>query len=149
MIKYDETEVVVRGEPLDEIWWQGRQWAVTAFGLESRDGLYTIEANRLCEDHKTKYPHSRIAHMGGKSWIDIDDFATAWFVACAMHRHRLTKAERIMLEDHHTQGKTAELRRPYFEKARSAIGIPPGSVNLTQLDAICDKADQLAQLDGL
>ena len=28
-----------RAEALSETWWQGRQWAVTAYGLECRDVL--------------------------------------------------------------------------------------------------------------
>jgi hypothetical protein len=36
VIKHDEAEIKVSGEDLHEIWWQGRQWAVTAYGIECR-----------------------------------------------------------------------------------------------------------------
>ena len=50
-----------------------------------RDGNYFIEGRRLCEEHKNKHPYSWVAHTGGKNWVDVDDFTTAFFVACAMH----------------------------------------------------------------
>jgi hypothetical protein len=85
MIIHDTTEIEHRGEDLHEIWWQGRQWAVTAYGIECRDGSYPIEAKRLTEEHKQKQPYSWIAHIRDKKcWADIDDFATAYFVACAV-----------------------------------------------------------------
>ncbi len=47
-IAYDKTDVKLRGEPLDEVWWQGRQWAVTAHGLEARDGeVYSRQAKNV------------------------------------------------------------------------------------------------------
>jgi hypothetical protein len=103
MIKHDEAETKVCGERLHEIWWQGRQWAVTEFGIECRDGSYPIEAKRLCEEHRQEHPYSWIAHVGAKTWVDVDDFATAFFVACAMHGKHLTHADRQMLAKHHAK----------------------------------------------
>jgi hypothetical protein len=149
MIKYDNTDVKLRAEALDEIWWQGRQWAVTAFGIECRDGTYTIEANRLSEMHNQNY--SWIEHVGEKDWVDVDDFATVYFVACALHGKRLTRAERAMLAKHHAKAKKEELRRPYFQKAKEALGIPDRGycLNLMQFDELCAKADELSEADGL
>jgi hypothetical protein len=42
-----------RFEPLSRIIWQGRQWAATKYGVECRDGGYTIERKRLWEDDKS------------------------------------------------------------------------------------------------
>jgi hypothetical protein len=89
MIAYDKSEVAVRGEDLSEIWWQGRQWAVTAYGLERRDGTYFIDRKRLLQDATT---YGWVKHIGTKNWADVDDFATAYLVAIAMHGCRLTKA---------------------------------------------------------
>jgi hypothetical protein len=44
------------GEELSEVWWQGRQWAVTAYGIECRDGLYYIEKSRLLENQGYSWP---------------------------------------------------------------------------------------------
>lgn len=79
--------VPLRGDALDEVWWQGRQWAMTSFGLERRDGTYPIEADRLYE---RPYHDGYLAwcwplHMAGKCWIDIHDFCTAFAVALALH----------------------------------------------------------------
>ena len=41
----------------NEVWWQGRQWSVTSYGLEQRSGNYVIERARLCEQHKAADQH--------------------------------------------------------------------------------------------
>ena len=48
--------VANRGEPLSEIWWQGRQWTVTSYGLEARDGRYHIEGHRRVSVHFSEEP---------------------------------------------------------------------------------------------
>jgi hypothetical protein len=85
-VEIDRTPVRIRGEPLDEVWWRGWQWAVTAYGLECLDGTYPIEAKRLAESIDR---HGWPEHMGGKVWCDPEDFATAWLVALAMHGTRV------------------------------------------------------------
>ena len=45
-IELDGQPVGVRGEALDEVWWRGRQWADTAFGIEKLDGTYLADAAR-------------------------------------------------------------------------------------------------------
>jgi len=111
-IVYDASEVKCRAESLDEIWWQGRQWAVTTFGLEKRDGTYAIEANRLTkglEDDDSTW----VQHMGGKSWIDLEDFTTALFIAIAMHGHALTQPQTDILRDHFQQKQESIAIRPF------------------------------------
>lgn len=80
----------VKGAALDPslsaTWWVGRQWAVTAYGLEALDGRYLIEKARLTERVDTwSWP----THMGDKAWVDIEDFITAWLVAMTMHGARM------------------------------------------------------------
>jgi hypothetical protein len=61
------------------IYWQGRQWAVTPFGVECRDGTYQIENERLWDgDHSYG---GWVAHMASKQWVDIKDFVEALRVA--------------------------------------------------------------------
>jgi hypothetical protein len=87
MIVMSDNHVPLRSEELDEVWWQGRQWAVTRFGLECRDGTYTIAANRLYECYYSNgeiswsWPHQ----IAGKGWEDIHGFCTAYAVALALH----------------------------------------------------------------
>ena len=86
------TEAVVnRREPLSEIWWQGRQWAVTSYGLEARDGRYHIEGRRLTETrNQPKSPQPAPdwpLHMCMKGWVDPADFCTAWLVGLVLHGH--------------------------------------------------------------
>ena len=72
----DLPEVRVQGEALSEpILWLGLQWAVTSYGVEARDGTYAIEASRLWEDNKTKWPWEK--HLAEKNWVDRHDAAAA------------------------------------------------------------------------
>src|SRR4051812_32559167 len=81
-VEIDRSPVPVRGEPLHAVWWRGRQWAVTAYGIECLDGTYAIEASRLAEEIGSfAWPE----HMSEKDWCDPEEFATAWLVALAMH----------------------------------------------------------------
>jgi hypothetical protein len=74
-------------------------WAVTAHGFEARDGSYCTEADRLDDHPDDEHPHSWFEHMARKSWVDLEDFATAFFVACSVHRIRLSKADVDLLRD--------------------------------------------------
>jgi hypothetical protein len=46
-IEHSSEPVKLCGEELHEIWWRGRPWAVTAYGVEALDGCYCIERGRL------------------------------------------------------------------------------------------------------
>ncbi|HEY1474031.1 MAG TPA: hypothetical protein VGF53_08110 [Pseudolabrys sp.] len=61
-------------ERLHPAHWIGRQWAVTSFGIEKRDGTYPIAFARLDAI-------DWISHLAGKMWIDLDDFAEALRIA--------------------------------------------------------------------
>ncbi len=82
-IATDAASVVNRGEPLDEKIWQGRQWAVTEYGIEARDGRYVIDAARLSETREFRGQRlpSWPLHMAEKSWVDVHDFCTAFLAA--------------------------------------------------------------------
>lgn len=72
----------------EPIWWEGRQWAVTAFGIERRDGTYAVDASALGEVRKS--PPGDVAnwlvHMWMKSGVDLDDFIKAYLIALAIHQ---------------------------------------------------------------
>jgi hypothetical protein len=83
--RYNHTGEVhhCQGEALSPIIWQGRQWAVTEYGLEQVNGTYAIEKTRLWENEK-KYGWVRqIFH---KTWADPTDFAEALRIARYTHR---------------------------------------------------------------
>ena len=54
-----------------DIYWVGRQWAVTGYGMQAIDqrlnGMFDIEVSRLWED-------GLIERMYGLKWINILDF---------------------------------------------------------------------------
>jgi hypothetical protein len=92
-IIHDASDVALRGEALSPIIWQGRQWAVTTHGVEARDGSYSFTADRLHEGLRREHPYSWVAHMAGKRWIDLEDFTTAFFVACAVFSQPLRRED--------------------------------------------------------
>ena len=71
-----------RGERLSRIIWRGEQWAVTTFGVECRDGSYTISKQRLWENEAA---YSWVSHMAVKGWVDLLDFAEALRIARHVH----------------------------------------------------------------
>jgi hypothetical protein len=67
------------------IYWQGQQWAVTGYGVESRDGRYTVSRLNLWDD---EFRHSWLRHMAEKNWVDLADFAEALRIARRHHAPR-------------------------------------------------------------
>jgi hypothetical protein len=81
----------VRGEQLSEpIHYSGRQWAVTSYGVEARDGTYVIESSRLWEEDAE---YGWIMHMAKKEWVDLEDFIVVLSLARIKFRnlHPLSK----------------------------------------------------------
>jgi hypothetical protein len=73
----EDVPVAMAGEELAQpIFWVGRQWAVTSYGVECRDGTYAFEADRLGEDW--------YAHVSRKIWVDAGDLREALEFA---HKH--------------------------------------------------------------
>jgi hypothetical protein len=81
--------------------------------------------------------------MAEKEWADIDDFATAFYVACAMHGWRLTKKEIVMLAEHYEIAKEEHFVQSFWDQARIELGIGI-AMTLVQLDAVGRKARELA-----
>jgi hypothetical protein len=50
MIWMNTDPIETMGSGQREKFWVGRQWAVTAYGLELRDGTFSIEASQLLDD---------------------------------------------------------------------------------------------------
>ena len=88
-----------------DIYWVGRQWTVTGFGLQAVDqkqkGKFDIEASRLWED-------GLLENIRAENWLNLDDFEKALAVA----RKRFPEPA----------GKAAVLQ----EKAASLEEIAPG-----------------------
>ena len=75
------TTLVFIGEPLHEpVYWKGRQWAVTSFGIEARDGKYVINGDRVWENNNG---HGWVKQMQEKGWVDLSDFVEALRLARA------------------------------------------------------------------
>jgi hypothetical protein len=96
----DDQPVKVQGETLKQIWWQGKQWAVTEYGIECRDGTYAIKAQELTYDLLNGTKHGWVEQMLSKGWCDMDDFRTAYFVALSMHGCALSDQQNKKLRRH-------------------------------------------------
>lgn len=85
-ILHSAEPVRCRGDALGRIWWQGRTWAVTADGIERRDGLYAITADRLGGhgDRWCEHICRKGTDADGMGY-DREDFRTAYLIACALH----------------------------------------------------------------
>ena len=61
-----------------DIYWVGRQWAVTGYGIQACDqkqkGQFDIEASRLWED-------GLLERMCALNWLNVEDFERAVAVA--------------------------------------------------------------------
>jgi hypothetical protein len=61
-----------------DIYWVGRQWAVTGYGVQAVDqkqkGKFDIEASRLWED-------DLLESIRAERWLNLDDFERALAVA--------------------------------------------------------------------
>jgi hypothetical protein len=80
----NSSEVLNLGEPLNTpVFWQGEQWAVTPYGVECRNGLYAIDADRLWQNEQS---FGWVRHMATKEWVNLPDFAEALRVARRMTR---------------------------------------------------------------
>lgn len=70
-----DTVVEAVGEHLHEpIHWTGRQWAVTDFGVEARNGTYSISKRRLWNEEDE---WGWVRQVSTRGWIDMADFAEA------------------------------------------------------------------------
>jgi hypothetical protein len=68
-------QVSLRSEPLTTpIYWTGTQWAVTGYGVECRDGTYSIPANRVWEENGGR---GWVQRMKEKDWVKLPDFVEA------------------------------------------------------------------------
>jgi hypothetical protein len=87
------TDVRVTGEALQEpIYWKGRQWAVTSYGIEARDGKYPIKGECVWEDNND---YGWVEHMAEKEWVDLTDFVEALRLARARWPKKTHKPDRL------------------------------------------------------
>jgi hypothetical protein len=84
-----------------KVYWAGRQWCVTDYGLETiREHEYYVEAARLADrtdgDDPAKPPQiETIRHIAEKNWVDIEDLFAAYVIAA--HVHGVTVPEGSLL----------------------------------------------------
>jgi len=64
--------VTCTGHALHPVIWCGRQWAVTEYGLEARDGRYAVEIRQLRVTERGDRAHWA-KHLAAKPWVDKAD----------------------------------------------------------------------------
>lgn len=79
-------------QPPRKVYWSGRQWCVTDFGLETiNPDRYYVEPSqlrRLTEGAGIPMAEG-LRHIGEKTWVDIEDLAAAFAVAVQVHKLEL------------------------------------------------------------
>jgi hypothetical protein len=103
-----------------DIYWVGRQWAVTGFGLQAVDqrlkGAFDIEIGKLWEEDLPR-------RMRALAWLNADDFNKALEIARARHPEPPRKA--LSLID-----SVLELMQPMAsEPSKSAISLPTAAAS--------------------
>ncbi|WP_419951658.1 hypothetical protein [Methylobacterium sp.] len=63
----------------EPVHWQGRQWAVTGFGIESLDGMYHVQASEIWDENGR--PPGWLESLYRRYGTDRDDLRTALKVA--------------------------------------------------------------------
>jgi hypothetical protein len=70
----------LEGEALHPVLWMGKQWAITTYGLECKNGQYHIKAGRQFWDKGLKpievYDRWH-QHLTQKTWVDKEDIEDA------------------------------------------------------------------------
>ena len=66
-------EVPLKGQSLHPVLWQGKQWAITSYGLERRNGCYAISLDDLYRRPLWQWAR----HLESKAWVDPEDLADA------------------------------------------------------------------------
>jgi len=127
-------EVKCCGEILYPILWQGRQWAVTDYGLECRDGLYAVDARDFWElldlsseanvDAQKVYL-SWWRHLSGKVWCDksdVDNAIRVMLILFDKHGNRTSVPAPRLMNEWDAENYALEAgNRAYQEAKRRAL----------------------------
>lgn len=101
-----------------KVFWRGKQWRVTRYGLETLDGSYAIARDRLADYRPGRDGISDwLCHMVEKDWVDVEDFSTAFVIALAVH----DKDDRFRLQDLQNTIAWMHSYREYEEKFTAAL----------------------------
>jgi hypothetical protein len=72
-----------------DIYWVGRQWAVTGYGMQAVDqrlkGIFDVEVSRLWDD-------GLLESLNAGEWLNAEDFAKGLFIAQAKYPEPARKA---------------------------------------------------------
>ena len=74
------------------VYWQGRQWAVTGFGIETVDEPYHYfwEKERLGSLQNDGLCFQFPMHILEKTWLDVQDMLAAWDQVMIYHAKHFT-----------------------------------------------------------
>lgn len=117
------SEVICIGEELDFVLWQGKQWAVTEYGVECRNGNYAIDSKWFVQNDEKFYGWVR--HMSEKTWVDILEFENARIAFYLLFdkegKRNNTKAPKQMTEDEVEQYALFHAEQAYQEAKSMAL----------------------------
>lgn len=101
------------------VFYVGKQWAVTAYGIEQisdpavLNPYYNIEADRL---RQSMGNGGWVDHMSEKTWVDADEFAAVYSIALAVHTIADTEKWRLS-ESAPKSGEMFAIKAPFEQWA--------------------------------
>lgn len=124
------------------VYWAGRQWCVTADGLDTISGDYEIDAASL--GHLTEWSGppmaERLRHVCEKTWVDIEDFVAAFAVALQVHADKFTPLPAGAFMEAVEGARRGRWENAEFERIRRERSLT--GVDMRQASEIGDEVDQ-------
>lgn len=136
--------------PPRKVYWAGRQWCVTDYGLETiKEHEYYLDVQRL-SDRTEGNPDDEppeietIRHLAEKGWVDIEDLFAAYIIAAHVHGIgvpkgslllTMTRARRTRWGDKAYGRIRREEREASGDKHRFDV------MSITDMSRIADKAE--------
>lgn len=131
-------KVHCQGESLSDIIWQGKQWAVTVYGLERRDGTYHVPVENFFNFPPTPKGRKKekqdvflhwFRHLGEKYWCDEDDIdhvLQAMLVLYQLDKNRSSVEALFLMNEAEIEAKALEAADKAYQdtKYRLLHGLP-------------------------
>ena len=75
------------------VYWQGRQWAVTSYGIESlrTPNRVRISKRRLGHVAHDMSSYVIVTDVLARQWLDVSDFWEAWEQSCLWHNESFSE----------------------------------------------------------
>jgi len=128
-----------------QIYWAGRQWCVSDFGLETiKPHHYAVPAENLGDlSHGIVPSAERLRHVAQKTWVDVEDLIAAFSVAVLVHTGKFEPLPPEALINALTNIRASRWRTQAYDQIKSERGLSGGPVSHTQSQQISAAVEPL------